>query len=163
MSRFLRVKNHSLNASGYSGDNDNLHGSLRTRIISSRVGKHTADFLERKLSAVASKYLKGPCKQARPEIIIQQLLHDSSDTASTYSGSTITTWRGSLNTEDAARILPTISPNEVQYQELMFELMVTEEGYFTDLRNLMEVKDIKLGSYGILFNTLDTRILPLLF
>ncbi|KAJ8660558.1 hypothetical protein O0I10_003605 [Lichtheimia ornata] len=138
MSRFLRVKNHSLNASGYSGDNDNLHGSLRTRIISSRVGKHTADFLERKLSAVASKYLKGPCKQARPEIIIQQLLHDSSDTASTYSGSTITTWRGSLNTEDAARILPTISPNEVQYQELMFELMVTEEGYFTDLRNLME-------------------------
>lgn len=140
MSRFLRVKNHSLNASGYSGDNDNLHGSLRTRIISSRVGKHTADFLERKFSAVASKYLKGPCKQARPEIIIQQLLHDSSDTASTYSGSTITTWRGSLNTEDAARILPTISPNEVQYQELMFELMVTEEGYFTDLRNLMEVK-----------------------
>lgn len=160
MSRFLRVKNHALNVPGHSGDNDNLHGSLRTRIISSRVGKHTADFLERKLSIVANKYLKGPCRQtARPEIIIQQLLHDTSDTASTYSGSTITTWRGSLNTEDAARILPTISPNEVQYQELMFELMVTEEGYFTDLRNLMEVKrDSK--AYDNLLIHKDTRTLP---
>ncbi|KAI8148290.1 Dbl homology domain-containing protein [Fennellomyces sp. T-0311] len=117
-------------------------GGLHNRLKKSKIAKHTSEFLQRRLTAVTLKHLKSTTDDDLPIIIHfnhhNRPCRDSDSIMSNSSAATTSTWRATLGPEDND-LVSSLSPKQIKYQELLHELIMTEEAYLADLQLVQQV------------------------
>ncbi|KAI9264854.1 hypothetical protein BDA99DRAFT_604204 [Phascolomyces articulosus] len=128
-------------------DQQQHNGGLHKKIKNSKIAKHTSEYLQHKLPNMTMKQVKNSSTMDDLPPVIVHFNHssmhtrpsrDSDSILSNSSVATTSTWRATLGPENN-KLISSLSAKQIKYQELLYELIMTEDAYLTDLQLVQQV------------------------